>query len=220
MILFPKIVIFNKKRKYTSFQQKLSPFKIFSIEDIHKKDSDFDTRRLVEWQQKNYLQKIINRWYMFSEIELSEKRLFLIANKIYAPSYISFESALAWHGLIPEGVFSITSTTTKKTKTFHTAQGAFFYHHLKPELHFGYHLEKIDMQVFKMGDLEKILLDYLYLHPEMNTMDDFEGWRINTDILHRELDHQKLEKYLLLFSNKALGRRVQTLLSYIKYAES
>lgn len=206
--------------KYISFERQLSPFKVFSLDDIRKKEPDFDTRRLVEWQKKDYIKKIINRWYLFSELEPSERWLFLIANKIYAPSYISFESALSWHGLIPEGVFSITSATSKKTKTFHTAQGVFIYHHLKPTLHFGYHLERIKGHVFKMADMEKVLLDYLYLHSEMKTATDFEAWRINTDRLKNALDREKLQKYLSLFSNKALENRTQALIKYVEDVES
>ena len=32
-----------------------------------------------------------------------------IANKLYGPSYVSFESALSYHGLIPEAVYTTTS---------------------------------------------------------------------------------------------------------------
>jgi predicted transcriptional regulator of viral defense system len=206
--------------KYIAFERQLSPFKIFSIDDIRKKAPGFDTRRLVEWQHNDYIEKIVNRWYLFADVELSERLLFLIANRIYAPSYISFESALSWHGLIPEGVFSITSATSKKTKTFYTPQGTFIYHHLKPQLHFGYRLERIENQVYKMAELEKVLLDYLYLHSEMKAVEDFEAWRINTDQLNRELDREKLQKYLSLFSNKALNERVERLLKYVEDVES
>ena len=36
---------------------------------------------------------------------------FELAQKIYGPSYISFESALSYHGLIPEAVYSISSAS-------------------------------------------------------------------------------------------------------------
>ena len=32
-----------------------------------------------------------------------------LAGPIYGPSYLSFETALAWHGMIPEAVTEITS---------------------------------------------------------------------------------------------------------------
>lgn len=206
--------------KYIDFERQLIPFKIFSIEDVRKKELRFDSRRLVEWQEKNYIQKIINRWYLFADLELSERYLFLMANKIYAPSYVSFESALAWHGLIPEGVFSVTSASSKKTKTFHTQQGVFIYHHLKPGLHFGYKLESIGNRFYKIAEREKAILDYLYLRPKIKTRKDFEAWRINTDELTRHLDYGKLEKYLTLFSNKALDKRIRSLLKYIDDVES
>ena len=45
-----------------------------------------------------------------------------IANRIYGPSYISLEYALAYYRLIPETVYTITSATTKITRKF-TVQG-------------------------------------------------------------------------------------------------
>ena len=42
-----------------------------------------------------------------------------LAPCIFGPSYISFEYALAHHGLIPEAVYSYTSATCGKRKTKH-----------------------------------------------------------------------------------------------------
>src|SRR3990167_2822579 len=39
-----------------------------------------------------------------------------IANRLYEPSYVSFEYALAHHGVIPETVYTVTSATTKITR--------------------------------------------------------------------------------------------------------
>src|SRR5258708_23102619 len=36
-----------------------------------------------------------------------------IANRLYRPSYVSFEYALAYHHLIPESVYEITSATSR-----------------------------------------------------------------------------------------------------------
>lgn len=51
----------------------------------------------------------------------------LIANHLYGPSYISFEYALSWHGLIPERVYSIRSITTKRSRGFSNKLGQFDY---------------------------------------------------------------------------------------------
>ncbi|HNT67194.1 MAG TPA: hypothetical protein PKN04_15525 [bacterium] len=52
-----------------------------------------------------------------------------LANKIYGPSYISFEYALSYHQMIPERVEMITcaSRAKNKSKTFITPVGRFFY---------------------------------------------------------------------------------------------
>ena len=74
---------------------------------------------LVNWQRKGYVQKLRNGWYRFSDETVNEQLLYLIANKIYNPSYVSFESAFSFYGIIPEGVFSILSATSQKNSQFH-----------------------------------------------------------------------------------------------------
>lgn len=59
-----------------------------------------------------------------SKLEIS---LELIANHLYGPSYVSFESALSFHGLIPERVYTIKSATTKRFKSYATPLGNFEY---------------------------------------------------------------------------------------------
>jgi len=49
------------------------------------------------------------------------------ANLLYAPSYVSFEYALSYYGLIPERVYEITSATMRMKKEFHTPVGRFTY---------------------------------------------------------------------------------------------
>ena len=51
----------------------------------------------------------------------------LLANMIYGPSYISLESALSFHGWIPEAVHSVSSVSLGRAKTFDTPLGFFDY---------------------------------------------------------------------------------------------
>jgi hypothetical protein len=51
----------------------------------------------------------------------------LLANLIYGPSFVSLDSALSFHGLIPERVEVLTSVTTKRPKSFDTPIGSFIY---------------------------------------------------------------------------------------------
>jgi hypothetical protein len=50
-----------------------------------------------------------------------------IANRLYAPSYVSFDYALSYYGLIPERVYEVTSATLYAKKVFETPFGRFAY---------------------------------------------------------------------------------------------
>src|SRR5579864_6761878 len=102
--------------RYLDLKNQLNDFIVFSLKDIRKLDSSFYNRRLSEWRRKGYIKMVRRGYYIFSDLKLSEDVLFLIANRIYSPSYVSLESALSYYGLIPEGVLSITSVSTRKTE--------------------------------------------------------------------------------------------------------
>lgn len=86
-----------------------------------------------------------------------------LAQRIYGPSYISFESALSYYSLIPEGVQSVTSATAKRSRQFETPQGVFAYTQI-PLPVFPVGVERIESegQVFLMARPLKALADYVY----------------------------------------------------------
>ncbi len=204
--------------RFLDFKDHFEPFRVFSVQDIRKWDDDFDTRRLVEWQKKDYIKRIVNRWYAFSDTPRDENFLYLIANRIYAPSYVSFESALAHYRLIPEGVYTITSATTLKTHQFTTSIGTFSYRHLKPELMFGYRLIEANGLRYKMAEPEKLLLDYLYLNTSIQSTDDLASLRLNLSDLQTEIQEDRLMEYLAQFKNKALEKRIETFRKILQHA--
>lgn len=204
--------------RFIDFKRYFEPFRVFSISDIAKWDPDFDTRRLVEWQAKKYVRKIINRWYCFSDAITDERLLYLIANRIYSPSYVSFESALSFYGMIPEGVYTITSATSLKTKLFATEAGTFSYRHIRQDLMFGYRLIEVQGQYVKLAEPEKVLLDYLYLNTTLTDREAFESVRINTVACLRHTEVGKLMNYLSLFKSKALEKRVMVFRKMAEHA--
>ena len=76
--------------------------------------------------------------YMFGDnLRIGRISKFVIAGKLYFPSYISFESALAFYGLIPEGVFVTTSACQlSKKKLFKTPLGEFSFDHVPSDVFF------------------------------------------------------------------------------------
>lgn len=201
---------------YILFKERLGWLKLFSLTDIRKVFPSFDSRRLVEWQNKGYIKKVINRWYIFADIPIEERFFFWASNRIYHPSYISMETAFSYYDLIPEAVYMTTAVSTLKTKSFDTSLGTFSYRHVKPTLFFGYRL--LDWKGFpvKMAEPEKLILDYLYLNPQLNRREDWQGLRLHQTTLHELINVPRLEEYLTLFRTKTLDKRVSQFLQYVE----
>ncbi|MEN8158174.1 MAG: hypothetical protein ABFS10_14575 [Bacteroidota bacterium] len=199
---------------FLEFNKAFKPFSVFSVMDIHKKYPGFDHRRLVEWQQKGYLLKIRRGYYCFTERISGEHFLYFTANKIYSPSYISFESALAYYNLIPEGVFITTSATTRNTAKYASGIGNFDYKHLKPALFFGYKLLKEKDLTIKIAEPEKVILDYLYMNP-LNSFEEIEAMRFNEIMVKELINFNKLHQYLRIVNSKVLEKRIRMFIKII-----
>lgn len=202
--------------QYLELREKLKDFAVFTLPDIRKIEPNFYPARLNEWQKKGHIKKLRRGYYLFSDATLNEKALFLIANKLYSPSYVSFEMALSHYGLIPEGVYLVTSASTKKTANFKTLISEFSYHRVKPSLFFGYGLEQYQGQGYKIAEMEKALLDYLYINSHIATDADFHEWRFNGAEFLAKVDMQKLHAYAEAFHNKRLIVRLETFLTFIR----
>ena len=95
-----------------------------------------------------------------------EPHPFLVANRLRRGSYVSLQSALAWHGAIPEQVPMVTSVGPGRPETASTPLGAFQCRYLAEDLRFGYvKIEVASRQFAFVASLEKALLDLVHLTP-------------------------------------------------------
>lgn len=130
--------------------------------------------------------------YVFAkEYRLRPFSLEILSNLIYGPSYISYEYALSYWGLIPEKVTRVTSVCFKRVKHFKTPVGEFIYQCINPS-HFavGITWESIDENShFLIATKEKALADTVALQKPFPNMEELlaylvEGMRIDdNDIL-------------------------------------
>lgn len=203
---------------YIEFQKIIGPFTVFSLSDIRQADPVFHRRRLNEWQEKGYIRKIIKGYYVLADRAIDERVLFEIANRIYAPSYVSFEMALSYYGLIPESVYGITSASTRKTSHFKTQIGSFIYRTIRPKLYFGFDLLKNNGKLFKLASAEKAFLDLFYINTELRDAASFESLRINREAFLKLMDRDKINGYLDVYAQTSLKRRVNNFWEYIRNA--
>jgi hypothetical protein len=113
--------------------------------------------------------------------------MYSLAQRVYGPSYISMESALSFHGMIPEAVYAITCVSFNNGKDFTTPLGLFSYKRVPQDI-FYLGVERIKDEngnVFFMASPIKALADYLYIHmlKWRNLTEPIESLRIDEERL-------------------------------------
>lgn len=202
--------------KIREFEILLKDLPAFNLNDVRKFAPDFHRQQLLDWKGKGYLRSLAGGYYLLADRIIDEAFLFMMANKIYEPSYISLETALTYYKVIPESVLGVTSISSRKTQQFESTWGKFSYRSVSPKYLFGYTVIEISpMKKFKMAKLEKAVLDYLYLNPNIKSSDDLEGLRWNKSQLKDLMDNSIFIQYLKIFNKKALNRRVDHLKEYL-----
>lgn len=124
-------------------------------------------RQLSRWTELGRLLQLRRGLYTLAPpYRKTHPHPFLLANQMMRGSYVSLQSALSYHGLIPEGVPVTTSVTTGRPGRWDTPLGAFAFRHVRSELFQGYRRIEVakDQEAF-VATPEKALLDLIYLEP-------------------------------------------------------
>jgi predicted transcriptional regulator of viral defense system len=130
------------------------PLSIFSHEMIYsllEKSISNVNEKISNLVRNKELIRLKKGFYTFSKLYQTKPiNLISVANTLYSPSYVSFDYALSYYGMIPERVSEVTSATSKNEKLFDTPIGRFSY-------------KKISLEAYSLG------IDWIY--------DDIDGGR-------------------------------------------
>lgn len=168
---------------YIEFKNKVRDYPVFStsqLSAIGERDSPTLRNQISKWTQKGLLVKLRKNLYMLNEHDRKwTPSRFFLSSQIYAPSYVSGESALGFYDLIPERVADITCISAKKTAAFTNILGTFVYQHVKADCFAGFSPQRDDNGFpFLIATPEKALIDHLYLNMKQFAAagpDIFEG---------------------------------------------
>ena len=97
-----------------------------------------------------------------------------VANEIYYPSYLSFESALSRYGILSQIPYTLTFATTKRSKKLTLAGREVEYRQLKREFFFAY----IIKEGIYIAEPEKAILDQLYMLSKGKAVSDISEWSL------------------------------------------
>lgn len=150
---------------------------------------------LEKWTKEAFLVRLKQGLYAIkSDLPPEEE----IANRMYQPSYLSFEYALAYYNILPEMPYAVTSASTKSTRTFPQGSKTYSYFKIKKNAYTGYILTKIGDKAFLIAEPEKALVDYLYFvtlnKKPFNDRLDITG-----------LDKQKIGEYAKLYNRPKIN---------------
>jgi len=127
---------------------------------------DHPNNKISNLAVDGYLIRLKKGLYVVSpEITGSPISKYVISNNIYGPSYVSYQSALYYYGLIPEAVITTTAVTLKRSKSYITSIGTIKYYHVPNEYYavgFTTVLKKDNSYAIALK--EKALCDLVFLN--------------------------------------------------------
>jgi predicted transcriptional regulator of viral defense system len=139
---------------------------LYSLMDKYK----FKRNKVASMEKRGDIVRLKKGLYVVSG-KISRKSLSreLIANHLYGPSYVSFETALAFYGLIPEKVFAVRSATFKQAKHFENAVGNFEYTTVPQDYYpIGISQQTVDNEyTYLLATPEKALCDLILTTPNL-----------------------------------------------------
>jgi hypothetical protein len=144
-------------------------------------------RQLSRWRAAGTVIQLRRDVYVLAEPwRRVDPHPFLVANELHRPSYVSMQSALSYHGLIPEAVPVTTSVTTGRPVTLDTPLGRYMYRHIDASAFHGYvRVELAREQEAFVASAPKALLDLVYLTPGGESLEHLESLRYPHDDLFR-----------------------------------
>jgi predicted transcriptional regulator of viral defense system len=131
----------------------------------------------------------------------------VVATSITHPSYISFSSAYHLHGVIEQMPHTLLVATSKGRKPVETDIGSFSFVQVRPSLVFGFRKERYIDGDSTIAELEKAVVDSVYLPRHASFADTIEAVR--------SCDVERLEAYAERSGIEVVRRRVGLLVDRI-----
>lgn len=175
------------------------PRSLFTTEDLKKllniaKENTL-YKRIERLINQGILLSITKGKYRYAYKEAND---FEIANFIHNPSYLSFESALNFYGILIQTPYQMLSATTARSKRVEVNNKEYRYIHLSPELYFGYRKEKN----FLIAYPEKAIIDQIYLAIKgLGTID-------KKDLDLSKISRKRMTAFTKRIKNKLLKKKI------------
>ncbi len=172
-------------------------------------------RQLSRWLKSGHIIQLRRGLYALApKWGQPQPHPFLVSNRMAPGSYVSCQSALSFYGLIPEFVPVTIAVGSVRPQRKQTALGVYQFHHLQPDLIFGYH--QIDLPHNQQAHIalpEKALLDLIYLTPGA----DSDAWlfELRLEPAAYPLNSERLHEFALRSKSPKLQRAAGLVVKFL-----
>ncbi len=121
----------------------------------------------------------------------------VISQALNRRSYVSFANALNWHGMFDQLTKTVDSVTTARPRSYRFQSTEFRFLKVEEDLFFGFSGQRVDGKIVNIGEIEKVILDYLFLRRNAATVSlVVEKLREYRD----KFDFARMTKYAMAYS--------------------
>lgn len=193
---------------------------------LHDVFSDVDLNNLLGDRSPAARHGLVKRAGATGELLLLRRGLYLLADphrrsplqllplagRVYAPSYVSLESALSFHGWIPERVVVVTSASFKRSTVFDTPVGRFEYQRTPIPNLLGVSRKDFGEDAALLASPLRALVDLWHARPQVKGNVEYltESLRIDSELL-RALNVAEFERFTRALAKGRAARQLAVL---------
>lgn len=176
------------------------------LHQLFNKDIKYTRKRISKLVDEGWLTRIKKGLYVISDLStrgtlsISHQA---VVNLLVENAYISFQSALQFHGIYNQLLSSISAISLERHKS--TSVGSYTYNFIytQEKYFYGWEIYEIDGQEIKIASIEKALIDLIQFHRSSYSTDVVLEKLLD---YQDEIDRDKLLQYLL--KSNLITRRI------------
>ena len=144
------------------------------LADLFNNQREYLRKRISKLSKQGWLKRIKKGIFVISDLSsrgtLSISH-YTVTNILVENAYISFESALQYHGLYDQLLTKISSVSMKQYKDTVIDGYTYTFAKTKQDYYYGWQTHQIDGQSVKIACIEKALIDLIQFHRNRYTID-------------------------------------------------
>jgi len=198
-------------------QHELFAFNSRTVADLLGLDKMQTTRLLQRMEGDSLIARIERGKYILLGLtpEQALSNLLFLGSHLVSPSYVSFWSALHFHGFTEQAPHMVFVATSRQKREVLFRGTVFKFVRLKPEAFFGYRRETLAGMPLVIADEAKAILDSLAL-PEYAGGVSEVAKALRNAVIERRIDVTEMIEYARKLHNHSLSSRLGYLLETLE----